>query len=264
MKKALLILIAILSASIAFGQVKSKTTNTIYLYRKADYNTIQYLVPEGSRLDLIANQGEFWEVSYQGKVRYMSQDFKKDVIPVDSIPPPKTIEPRIFPLPMDNTTGRITFTEVVKVDSTTSKEQLYSRAREWFAKSYNSSKDVIQMDDKTSGKIVGKAIFKTYLESIIGPYTSGNIGYTISVIVKDGRYKYEITDFDHQGLSEYSSFTHSTFTRIEPGPIERFLGDTEKAKDQWVKQINDNIKPLIESLKMAMIIPSLIKSKDDW
>ena len=55
-------------------------------------------------------------------------------------------------LPIDSTTHLITYSEVVKVDG--NKDELYSRAREWFAKTYNSAKNVIQMDDKD--KIVGK------------------------------------------------------------------------------------------------------------
>ena len=43
-------------------------------------------------------------------------------------------------LPIDSTTGKITYTEVVKVDSIT-KDQLYSRALVWFTKTFKSAKD---------------------------------------------------------------------------------------------------------------------------
>lgn len=43
--------------------------------------------------------------------------------------------------------GKITYSEIVNVDSAT-KNQLYSRAKEWISKSFKSSKNVIQLDEK--------------------------------------------------------------------------------------------------------------------
>ena len=94
-------------------------------------------------------------------------------------------------LPIDSTTHLITYSEVVKVDG--NKDELYSRAREWFAKTYNSAQSVIQMD--TKDKIVGKALMQVYYKG--GDF--GYINYTVSIYLKDGKYKYEITDFYHTG-----------------------------------------------------------------
>lgn len=63
-------------------------------------------------------------------------------------------------LPIDNETKLITYSEVIILDSTVNKSELYSRAREWFAKAFKSSKNVIQMDDKENGKIIGKALMQ--------------------------------------------------------------------------------------------------------
>src|ERR1035437_2334407 len=82
-------------------------------------------------------------------------------------------------LPIDSTTNLITYTEVVKADS--NKTELYSRAREWFAKTYKSSAKVIQMDDKESGKIVGKAVMQVYHKALGSNHKSGYINYTISI-----------------------------------------------------------------------------------
>ena len=91
-------------------------------------------------------------------------------------------------LPIDNSINKITYSEVVYVDSLANKEQLFSRAREWFAKAYKSSTNVIQMEDKESGKIVGKALMKVYHKALGLTYPSGYINYTISIYLKDGRY----------------------------------------------------------------------------
>jgi hypothetical protein len=59
-------------------------------------------------------------------------------------------------LPVDSS-GNTVYTEVINLDST-SKNDLYLRAKEWFAKTYKSSQSVIQMDDKEGGVISGKAL----------------------------------------------------------------------------------------------------------
>ena len=58
-------------------------------------------------------------------------------------------------LPIDEKTGKIVYSEIVKVDSTSSPE-LYLRAKTWFVRNFNSANNVIQLDDKESGKIIGK------------------------------------------------------------------------------------------------------------
>lgn len=47
----------------------------------------------------------------------------------------------------------ISFSEVITVDSSLKKNELYSRLKTWFAEAFKSSQDVIQLDDRESGKI---------------------------------------------------------------------------------------------------------------
>ena len=51
------------------------------------------------------------------------------------------------------------YSEVVEVPGKTA-DQLYSSAREWFAITFKSAKDVIQMEDPTNKKIIGKGLKK--------------------------------------------------------------------------------------------------------
>lgn len=98
---------------------------------------------------------------------------------------------------IDSLTGRIIFKEVVS--ATGNKQQLYNKAKEWFISNYNSGKDIIQLDDPANGKIIGRAPFS--FQSM--PATSGDLNiynntlwYRITINVKDGAYRYIITDFD--------------------------------------------------------------------
>lgn len=169
-------------------------------------------------------------------------------------------------LPIDADTKLITYTAVESVDTTIGKLELYSRAREWFAKAYKSSQNVIQMDDKESGKIVGKALMQVYHKALGSNYPSGYINYTISIYFKDGRYKYEISNFYHTGQLV------SGGNRIEDfGPCEEMINTKkktwgvsyQKTFNYYLSQLDTNIKLLILDLKESMNKVADSK-KNDW
>jgi hypothetical protein len=163
-------------------------------------------------------------------------------------------------LPIDSTSHLITYTGVVQANGT--QQELYSRAREWFAKTYNSAQSVIQMDDKD--KIVGKALMKAYYKK----YRFGYINYTVTIYIKDDKYKYEFTEFYHKGEyvggGVYIGNTYISNADIPNlGPIEGLM-DSQKKRDQKIfaafsVQINDNVKSLIASLEETMNKQAAIK-----
>ena len=115
------------------------------------------------------------------------------------------------------------YTEVVEVPGKTS-GQLYSIAREWFAKSFISADNTLLMDDRISGKIIAKGSFH------ISDSTSNVVWYpnfTIEISFKDGRYKNEITDISiTSGVSENSSGTTSPFKKyLDKKENYKNLGD---------------------------------------
>lgn len=81
------------------------------------------------------------------------------------------------------------YSEVVEV-SGKSIDQLYASAREWFALTFKSANNVLQMDDPISGILIGKG-FENFSESTL----EWNLYFTIKVMVKDGKYKCEMFDF---------------------------------------------------------------------
>lgn len=96
----------------------------------------------------------------------------------------------------------LTYSEVIQVDGV-SKDELFSRAKLFFVNTYNNATKVIQNEDKDSGIIAGKAITSDNI--IIGKFsgsgaTDAPATYTITLAVKDGRYKYTITDIVQEKL----------------------------------------------------------------
>jgi hypothetical protein len=167
-------------------------------------------------------------------------------------------------LPIDSLTGKINYTEVVSVDTLSNKQELFSRAREWFAKAYKSSTKVIQMEDKESGKIVGKALIQVFYK-YMGLKPGGYINYTISIYIKNGKYKYELTDFFHTGVSVngYS---------LDGGACEKILKEKkgagylsyDKTYELYLFQMDENIKALVSDLKAAMKTKATNTKKEDW
>jgi len=164
-------------------------------------------------------------------------------------------------LPIDSSTNKITYAEVINVDSLTSKQELYSRAREWFAKTYNSSKEVLQMEDKESGKIIGKALIQVYYKMLGMDHEHGYINYTITIAVKDGKYKYEITDLHHKGQFVQDGMSPSY------GLCENMINSgtsRQKLYNYCLYVADRDIKNLIIDLKSSMNLKSNKNTPEQW
>src|SRR5450830_1164209 len=90
--------------------------------------------------------------------------------------------------------GKVTYTDIIQLQGV-SKNEIYNRAKHWFIDTFNSGKDVIQLDDKETGEVIGKGCFKAVWMINFYSSQSVNVWKTIKIQIKDGRYRYEITDF---------------------------------------------------------------------
>ena len=125
------------------------------------------------------------------------------------------------------------YTEVVEMPGKTA-GQLYSIAREWFAKSFISENNPLLMDDLISGKIIAKGSIHIS-ESYVAGY--GNVpvtvdwypNFTIKVSFKDGRYKNEIIDISiTTNVHEGNSGTITPFKEfLDKKEIYKNMGDPE-------------------------------------
>jgi hypothetical protein len=168
---------------------------------------------------------------------------QENIVPIDTVK--SFSRANIFPI--DKETGKITYSEIIKVDSINSQE-LYLRAKVWFVHSFVSAKNVIQLDDKESGKIIGKGLFDVK-SSIVKSQNVGYVEFTIEIQVKDGRYKYTFSDISHK--SGTSGILTPEDLRLEkPGGGLLTMG---MKNWQGIKQqTHETVMNMIESLKKAM------------
>lgn len=158
-------------------------------------------------------------------------------------------------MPIDSATGKVVYTEIVYVESKT-KDELYLNGKEWLANTFKSSKEVIDMDDKEAGQIIGKGLF---VVSLNGDW--GYIHFTVALYFKDGRYKYEIKNISHENPKSSSRSGLG-----DGGAVENekpACGKMLMSKKQWEKikvNADSNIKNLIADLNYYMIK----SNSSDW
>ena len=141
------------------------------------------------------------------------------------------------------------YTEVVQTEGV-SKQSLYQRARSWTNDVFKNSKNVIQIDDKETGEIAGKAIFDATISwNVLGKRTTETtVNFKFQIIVKEGKYKYIFTDFTENNYYGY------LLTSAKDNPYKT-KGVGKKNLDMiWVslkESTEYKISGLVSSLKNA-------------
>lgn len=155
----------------------------------------------------------------------------------------------------------LVYTGVVETDSTLTKNDLYINGKTWFAESFRSAQDVLQMEDKEASKLIGKSNIE-YNSNVFlsSDRTRGWIRFTVNLQVKDGKYKYEISNIIHD-----AGFSFGYLTTDFECPYEEIKGGKKWKNKVWTDiktQTDQNIIPLIESLKITM--SEKPEAENDW
>jgi len=187
------------------------------------------------------------------------------------------------------------YTEVVDVPGKTA-NQLYVSAKEWIALTFKSANNVIQMDDPTNGKIIGKGS-TTVSEAYVMPGLVRipcklifDVDFTVSIAQKDNKYKVEISDMivnpsaeTMGGQSKIPQKTYAEFVSqkeyFKNGSDPEWLINETKSKNglkisnstakasstvnsayyNIICKTEDEMKLLLKSLELKMK-----KSEDNW
>ncbi len=167
----------------------------------------------------------------------------------------------------------LTFSDVVKTDSTDTKDDLFVAAKMWFV-SFANRKDVLPVSDKETSEVTGQCSMPYYSNIFIGSNaTRGTISYEVHVYCKDGRYKYEVTNFRHSGTSVsgqygvHPALTFGLLTTDSLCPADVIPDEGVKWRNNiWAElrtMAREEATLVAESLKKGMIKASR-KKKEDW
>jgi hypothetical protein len=165
------------------------------------------------------------------------------------------------------------YSEIVQVEGKNA-DQLYSSAREWFALTFSSANDVLQMDDPVAGKLIAKGVKQVDYTGVELP-TYMNMFFTLMVEIKDGRYKQTITvtDIKDRAGTSYSNALLIALTSEEGvkmyyeklGMTPRMIQKVDipkivEANKKFNKEIDIQLKNILAELKTAMVQ----SETDDW
>jgi hypothetical protein len=178
-------------------------------------------------------------------------------------------------LNFDSTKKELIYSEVVQSPNYSS-NQIYLNVNEWFAKTYNSSNNVIQLNDKENGKIIGKGGF-----TISPIYQWGNIktpqtffvSYTLTIQIKDAKYKYEFSNITVRVAQENTPISIETYYNVSKEKlreeatksvknekqIEKLVESIYNFQNEIFKLSDENILSIIKSIKN-----NTVTKKEDW
>ena len=117
----------------------------------------------------------------------------------------------VNPLPKDSITGKVSYRAVVQVPGAT-QATLYARAQKWFETAPGPTKLILETNDPAAGKLSGKTS-ELVMQNFLGANVQVPLWRTITVQVKPGRFRYQITDFAFDSGKGQGSVT----------PIENYL-----------------------------------------
>jgi hypothetical protein len=153
----------------------------------------------------------------------------------------------------------IEYTEVVPVEGASAAE-LYNRAMAWFVSSFVDSKQVLEVQNREEGLLIGKGTIGYEPPAMLASNLVRDvITFTVTVMVKDGRYKYTLADFRHSGTRsqgygplDFGVITTSAAAPPVPGTTKGMREKDWKAMQQIATR---HAKQLVVTLREAMTKP---------
>jgi hypothetical protein len=163
-------------------------------------------------------------------------------------------------LPYDAEQKKIIYSEVVQTPDMT-KDKLYDRAIRTLTEMYKYAGDKMAVKDKENGKIVLNGFVRVLYKEKNGMTTTDPqlIKYKMTLLFKEGKYKYEITDFimDRAGVA-----LHIERLREHNVPGDKTY-DKEFRLQEKLDFIAQDIDKNIKKLKAGMASDK-VEEKKDW
>lgn len=159
-------------------------------------------------------------------------------------------------LPKDEA-GKVAYTAVVPVEGV-SKDELFTRAKEWSARSFGDNKIAERMNDREAGTLIAEAEMKQPPLSFTDTH-SNLYRFKIAVYVKEGRYKYQIDEFSYQNINP-ALVSKDAQQRV---PMEYYATVKETKKStNTLKDFDERVKAIVEDLNKVMTAKKT--ASKDW
>lgn len=172
-------------------------------------------------------------------------------------------------IPYDSVTNLIVYTDIVHLENLNSKE-IYDKAKVWILSTLKTGDEMTELNDETNSLLVGTGNIKlkdfVHDLRIVKMYHQNCIlNFKVMIQIKDGRYKYTISNFAFSSTIVVPNSGSRTFI----SPLE-FLKVNESKKENFIKyeqEFNSDVKE--EADKQIRILINSLKSnienqEEEW
>lgn len=166
-----------------------------------------------------------------------------------------------FPIKDD----KLYYEGVVDVAPTAKQLDLYRTGRTWFVDTYVDAKEVLQLDDKADGKMMGKGRYKySFINGI--NVSQVLMRFTLALDVKDGKYRYRMYNFegDNVNTSMLGGANATQLRILDYNQCYLDLKADKRAKYNLkiLQGMDTQVKGIVASLQKAMMTSAT--GKDDF
>ena len=151
-----------------------------------------------------------------------------------------------FLFPVDEKTKKITYQDVIEVDSV-SKDEIYDRIMIWMKIHFKTDKEIIDFVSKDAGKIFLTPTTKLYAKKDGRTYYVGYLKYLINISVYDFKYKYVISEFVETNTSE--KFSSIGNLENDDGNTSIYSFPNKQQMMQMKRNLHEEVTAMIRSLK---------------
>lgn len=149
---------------------------------------------------------------------------------------------RFSPLPLNTATNKAVYTGVIPVTDTT-KDQLFTRAKQWVARVAPHYKASVSHVNPETGNLHLRGSIKKGQESF---------GFRLAVSVKDGSYSYQL---DNITRTQPQNAREGKYSSPDPitSPIEALVYTRpRKSRDKKLLQVDTHMRAVLDSLALSM------------
>lgn len=162
-------------------------------------------------------------------------------------------------LPM-NEEGKVQYTEVIPMEGLT-KDQLFTAARDWFMSYYKDQAEDIYYNDRYEGKMAGNFNMFMEVKMTSKMANAGVFNYDIQLFVKDGKYKYNVTNLYHESYKSRLGTAGAVENEV---PECGVLNMQQRYWDDLKMQAAMAFPKIVEDLKKGMEKAKEQNPEDDW
>jgi hypothetical protein len=142
-------------------------------------------------------------------------------------------------------------------------DTLYNRGLYFVTKAYPAKVLKLAKADKGANALTGAGVFMVNKKNLLGSSEGGELAYTFKVEVKDGKYRYWLTDF------VYQPYQRNRYGNVEPiagGDIALEKASEKLSKpdfNAYLNQVVINSKQVGDNLKAYMLKTSSLVKKPE-